>query len=132
MGQPLQQNSYISVTLTWDRIVKFDMDQGQPQGGTTGVYDVINGVSDTFETYDDLEDVVKDLNIFLVKRGDDIFSDPIVAASDGNVTFDGGYNLEHLFFKIPSTEQYDIVIEHNDNGLFGGPGSQNYGIAWVG
>ncbi len=132
MGQPLQQNSYISVTLTWDRIVKFDMDQGQPQGGTTGVYDVINGVSDTFETYDDLEDVVKDLNIFLVKRGDDIFSDPIVAASDGNVTFDGGYNLEHLFFKIPSTEQYDIVIEHNDNGLFGGPGSQNYGLAWWG
>jgi len=126
IGQPLQQDSYISITLTWDRIVEFDNDVN-----LDGNYDI----GDTFVDYggpNDLEDVVKDLNIYLVKRGDDIFNDPIVAASDASVTFEGGFNLEHLFFKIPSTEQYDIVIEHNDNGLFGGPGSQNFSVAWWG
>jgi len=110
--------------LTWDRIVEFDNDQGGSQGGITGSYDI----GDTFETYDRLEDVVNDLNIHLVRRGEDIS----VARSDGNVTFDVGYNLEHLFFKIPSTEQYDIVVEHIDNGITFPFGGQEYGIAWWG
>ncbi len=123
LDQPLLEDSYLSVTLTWDRLVAFDNDTG-----ITGAYDI----DDTFETYDDLEDVMIDMDILLVRRGDDLQQDPIVAGSYGNVTFDGGYNLEHLFFQIPSTEQYDIVIEVVNNGVPINFAPQGFGIAWWG
>ncbi len=124
IGQPLRANSYLSVTLTWDRIVEFD-DEG---AATTGVYEV----GDSFETYTNLEDVLNDLDIWLVRRGDDLDLDTIVAGSYGDVFFGSGYNLEHLFFEIPTTDQYDIIVEHRASGFQIPLGAQEYGVAWWG
>ncbi len=121
---PLQTGNYISITLAWDRIVEFDNDQGAADR-----YDV----HDTFEAYgaDKLEDVVNDLGIFLVEQGED-FSEAfsLNAYSDGEVEQGTGYNLEHLFYEIPTTGEYDIVIPHFDDSKAMPLPPQDYALAW--
>ena len=93
IGEPLLKDSYLSVTLTWDRIVDFELQSGDLNDN--GKYDS----GDTFESYNNLDEVVNDLDLFIVPRGDD--GSNSVAVSWGEVGF-GGYNLEHLLAEIPT------------------------------
>ncbi len=124
IGPALRAGSYISITLTWDRIVEFDIDQGN---------DNIYQIGDTFETYPtgNLEEVMNDLDIYLVQRGQEFFEALPGAGSIGEIAF-GGYNLEHVFYEIPTTGLYDIIVEHMDTGLAFPLGAEEYAIAWWG
>ncbi len=123
IGEPLRQGSRLAVTLTWDRIVEFDINDGDMN--ENGRYDQ----GDTFEPYNTLDEVVNDLDLLIVPRGDDGTNS--VAVSIGDIQ-DGGYNLEHLFSEIPTTGLYDIIVRHFDNSVGIPLGLQNYGIAWWG
>ena len=121
IGPALRAGSRISMTLAWDRLVEFEID-----GGTPGVFDV----GDTFEAYGaNLDEQMNDLDLILVDRGTlDVVPGGF---SVGEVNF-GGFNLEHMFFEIPTTGQYDIIVNHFDTGIAFPLGPQTYGLAWWG
>ncbi len=122
IGPALRAGSRISITLAWDRIVEFANDVDGDGNFDPG---------DTFETYPtgNLEEQVNDLDILLVNRGTlDVVPGGL---SIGDVSF-GGYNLEHLFFEVPATGQYDIIVDHFGTGIAFPLGPQNYGLAWWG
>ena len=112
----LAVGEHVQVTMAWDRIVEFDNNPGN---------DDVFQVNDTFEEYTDIEEVLSDLDIFLVERDGDIFSDPILAGSNST-----GFSVEHFLFEIDTAGLYDLVIDHSINPLFGSLGAQNYGLAW--
>lgn len=114
----LMGGSFISITLTWDRLVEFDVDLGTP-----GEYDVgdsfVEYVDDGLNPPDD--SVINDLDIYLLPK----FAGSItqtIAASDSAVG-----TVEHLFFQIPETGEYEFWIRQHDQDV--GP-TQNYAVAW--
>jgi len=116
-NQELLQNSYISITLAWDREVTFSSD-----GGVTGVFDS----GDEFNGYSeiDADDVINDLDLFLMPRGStstDPVSDAIWSSLQDYMP------LEHLFVPIDVQGEYEIWVQQTDADLGGG---QDYGIAW--
>lgn len=116
--EQLAAGSFVSITLAWDRVVEFMND-----GGTQGVFDP----GDTFEDYvDDFinppdDSVINDLDIYLLPRNA-INTGQAVAQSTATVG-----TIEHLFFQIPATGQYEFWIEQFDDDV--GP-TQDYGVAW--
>jgi hypothetical protein len=110
--------SFISITLAWDRLVEFASD-----GGSMGQYDS----GDTFEEYVDDgvnppdDSVISDLDILLLpKFASSDFQ--TIALSDSNVG-----TVEHLFFQIPETGEYEFWIRQHDEE---GGVTQNYAVAW--
>jgi hypothetical protein len=110
--------SFISITLAWDRLVEFATDTG-----TTGQYDS----GDTFQEYvDDFinppdDSVISDLDILLLPKF--AASDAAtIALSDSAVG-----TVEHLFFQIPETGEYEFWIRQHDEE---GGVTQNYAVAW--
>jgi Subtilase family len=118
IAQPLLGESFISITMAWDRGVAFDID-----GGTPGEYDV----GDTFESFTKFppnalaDDVINDLDLYLLPAGSTDTSEAIAASLSNDST------IEHLFFQIPATGQYEIWVEQFDSDLGDG---QDYAIAW--
>ena len=116
IAQPLLGGSFISITMAWDRRVAFNMD-----GGTSGEYDV----GDTFEPYSDFsplaDDVINDLDLYILPAGSTDTSEAIAASISNDST------IEHLLFQIPTTGQYEFWVEQFDSDLGDG---QDYAIAW--
>jgi hypothetical protein len=110
--------SFISVTLAWDRVVEFDIDLGTP-----GEYDL----GDTFVEYIDDglnppdDSVINDLDIYLLPKFAGNISQTI-AASDSAVG-----TLEHLFFQIPETGEYEFWVRQHDADV---GMTQDYAVAW--
>ncbi len=114
LNQELVQDSYISITLAWDREVTFSID-----GGAAGVFDSgdeFNGYSEV-----DADDVINDLTLHLMAKGAGPFDDPIWSSAQDYMP------LEHLFVPIFDQGEYEIWVEQTDDDLGGG---QEYGIAW--
>jgi len=113
----LQAGSYISITLAWDREVTFNND-----GGTANEFDF----GDSFEPYtpglgppDD--SVINDLDIYLL---------PKFAATRGEaiaLSFADVGTVEHLFFQIPETGEYEFWIDQWDDEV---SPTQEYAVAW--
>lgn len=117
--EQLEAGSFISITLAWDRHVEFQTD-----GGTQGEYDAGDSFAEYPEEVFDPEadSVINDLNIYLVpKFGASIQT---VAQSNANVG-----TVEHLFFQIPETGDYEFWVEQFDADITGG---QDYAVAWWG
>jgi hypothetical protein len=114
----LLSGSFISITLAWDRVVEFATD-----GGTIGQYDI----GDTFVEYVDNfpnppdDDVINDLDIYLLPKFAPNTSQAI-AASIANFG-----TVEHLFFQIPTTGDYEFWIRQHDADV---GMNQNYAVAW--
>ena len=117
INQELEAGSFISITLAWDREVEFDVDADMD-----GQYDI----GDTFEEYTQgtfdppADDVINDLNISLLPLGGTLF-DTIALSS----TLEG--TLEHLFFQIPTTGEYEFWVEQFDDEV---STTQDYAVAW--
>ena len=115
-AQPLLGGSYISVTIAWDRVVFFEFD-----GGTLNQYDI----GDTFEPYlstlPHADDVINDLDIYLVEKGATDFDNPIALSISSDSTID------HIFAQIPATGEYELWVHQWDADLGNG---QDYAIAW--
>ena len=117
----LRGGSFISITLAWDREVPLATD-----GGTSGVYDPGDTFVD-FKTTDGVADPpadsqINDMTLWLVPRGLGIAQ--AVAAS----AFNEG-TVEHIFFKIPTTGQYEFWVQQEDDDV---GTNQDYAVAWWG
>lgn len=113
----LQAGSYISITLAWDREVEFTDDDGTQNQFDPG---------DSFEPYtpglgppDD--SVINDLDIYLL---------PKFSATRGQaiaLSFTDVGTVEHLFFQIPETGEYEFWIDQWDDEV---SPTQEYAVAW--
>jgi hypothetical protein len=120
IDQDLSADSFIAITLAWDRKVDF-----QNEGATTGVFEA----DDTFEDYvqdpfePQADSVINNLTLWLLPGGAATTAEAI-AASD----FNEG-TVQHLFFQLPSTGEYEFWVEQRDDEA---SLTQDYGIAWWG
>ena len=106
-AKPLEADSYISTTLSWDRQVKLNDKNG-------------NGLFDIGESFRD--EGFNKLELYLMRSQDTDVSQSIwssVSQID---------NLQHIFIKIPTTGKYKLRV------VFKSPQanspSQRYGLAW--
>jgi len=117
-NQPLRGGSFISIMLAWDRVVNFLVDEGFQH-----VYD---DPDDEFEPYSDFlphaDDVINDLDLYLLPAGSDDLDDAIAASISSDSTID------HIFFEVPTTGNYEFWVHQWDDEATGG--GQNYGVAW--
>lgn len=104
--QPLQEGSYASVTLTWDRLVEL-VDENQNQKFDLG------------EKFRDRG--LNNLNIYLMSV-DQKYTIDSVCSSTSEVD-----SVEHIFCRIPKTGRYKIRVDYlqrvNQN-------TQPYALAW--
>ena len=111
----LQGGSFVSITLAWDRVVLFN-----DENGTPGEYDI----GDTFDPWTDnippADDVINDLDLYLVPAGATSTDDAIAASLSYDST------MEHLFFQIPTTGSYEFWVDQFDSEF----GAQPFAAAW--
>jgi hypothetical protein len=111
----LQGGSFISISLAWDRVVIFN-----DENATPGEYDI----GDTFEPWTDpippADDVIQDLDLYLLPAGATDTSEAIATSLSNDST------IEHLFFQIPSTGNYEFWVQQFDSEF----GEQPYAAAW--
>ncbi|NJO51636.1 MAG: hypothetical protein HC840_21935 [Leptolyngbyaceae cyanobacterium RM2_2_4] len=106
LEQPLQEGSFVSVTLAWDREVALQ-DANRSEGFDLG------------ETFADAG--LNNLNIYLMRVEDDDISDS-VWSSVSEVD-----SVEHIFHEISETGQYKIRVVYGDR--VHAP-TQDYALAW--
>lgn len=106
LEQPLQEDSYVSITLAWDRPVELRDANG-------------NGEYDIGETFN--EQGLNNLDIYLMRVEDDDIADS-VWSSVSEVD-----SVEHIFNQVPETGQYKIRVVYRDR--VNDP-AQNYALAW--
>jgi len=106
-ANPLEVDSFISATLTWDRQVKLNDKNG-------------NGLFDMGESFSD--EGLNRIELYLMRSQDNDISQS-VWSSVSQVD-----NLQHIFMKIPATGKYKLRV------VFKSPqtntSSQRYGLAW--
>ncbi|MFO0792013.1 MAG: S8 family serine peptidase [Pirellulales bacterium] len=110
-NQPLMPNSFISITLSWDRVVSL------VDGNSNGLYDA----GDSFATAGAVQ-ALADLDLFLYRKNPmtGLFTDLI----DRSVS--GVDSTEHIFYKLTAGGDYAITVKHS----FGAAASTEYGLAW--
>jgi hypothetical protein len=103
----LRGDSYISLTLAWDRFVNLeDLDSDDEY--------------DSGEEFSDDIDFFSIMRLYILPEGSDDFDDAIAASTSTSGT------VQHIFAEIPSTGGYEIWVEQAQ-GIFG---SQDYALAW--
>jgi hypothetical protein len=88
-NQPLAADSYVSLTLAWDRHWVLD-ELEQPVDGEYAPGDQF------------INDFLEDLNLYLMRAGDTNVNQAI-ASSTSTVQ-----NVEHIFAQIPTTGNYEF------------------------
>ncbi|MDX2215040.1 MAG: S8 family serine peptidase [Oculatellaceae cyanobacterium bins.114] len=106
LEQPLQKDSYVSITLGWDRPVELQDANG-------------NGQYDVGETFADKG--LNNLDIYLMRADDTNISDS-VWSSVSEVD-----SVEHIFNQVPETGRYKIRVVYRDRV---NDSTQNYALAW--
>jgi hypothetical protein len=109
--QELMGKSFVSITVAWDRVIQFDDDNGNPGIFTAGA---------TFQEVEYPPDAFRRLDLYLMPKGATDFSEAIAQSLSEES------NLDHLFFQIPVTGEYEFWITQFDE--FGA--AQRYGLAW--
>ena len=106
LEKPLQQGSFVSVTLAWDRNVEL-----QDRNG--------NGQYDVGESFRDRG--LNNLDIYLM-RAEDNDTNQSIWSSESEVD-----SVEHIFQKIPKTGRYKIRVQFRQQV---NTENQPYAIAW--
>jgi len=106
-ASPLEVDSFISATLTWDRQVKLNDKNGN------GLFDI--GESFTDEGFNNLE-------LYLMRSPDTDISQN-VWSSVSQID-----NLQHIFIKIPTTDKYKLRVIFKSSQT--NRSNQRYGLAW--
>ncbi len=106
-ANPLEVDSFISATLTWDRQVKLNDKNGN------GLFEI--GESFTDEGFNDIE-------LYLMRSPDTDISQS-VWSSVSQVD-----NLQHIFIKIPTTDRYKLRVIFKSSRT--NTSNQRYGLAW--
>lgn len=117
-SQQLTAGSFISITLTWDRHVDFQTDTAP-----TGAFNI----GDSFEPSSspsfvpENDDQINDLDIHLLPKGAFGLGQAVAESVSAVGT------VEHIFYRIPTTGEYEFWIRQFDADISGG---QNYAVAW--
>jgi len=106
-ANPLEIDSFISATLTWDRQVKLNDKNGN------GLFEI--GESFTDEGFNDIE-------LYLMRSSDTDISQS-VWSSVSHID-----NLQHIFIKIPTTDKYKLRVIFKFSRT--NSSNQRYGLAW--
>ncbi|MBR8838355.1 MAG: S8 family serine peptidase [Stigonema ocellatum SAG 48.90 = DSM 106950] len=106
LAKPLQQGSFIAITLTWDRLVELE-DKNK------------NGLYEPGEKFRDRG--LNNLNLYLVKA-DAPSTEAAVCSSISEVD-----SVQHIFCPVPATANYKIRVQFRQqvNAV-----TQPYGLAW--
>lgn len=117
-AQRLLKDSYLSATLVWDRIVDLNDwgNDGKSGTGDTGENNFLFDLGESFTSQP-----LMDLDLYLMHKGETDLANAITASVSSL------YNLEHLFFKLPETGDYELWIRES---RAGGLESQHYALAW--
>lgn len=119
-AQQLTAGMFVSVTLVWDRRVDLDND-----AGTLGAFNAgdtfTKSESPSFQPEND--DQINDLDLHFLPQGA-ISTATEVAASISTVG-----TVEHIFFRIPTTGNYEFWVSQFDQESFT-PTGQDYAVAW--
>ncbi len=102
---------YIAATLAWDR----RNISTESCGSTT----YCEGDQFFFQT---VEDSLNNLDLYLLPANQTELTPPIAAST---TTED---NVEHIFFNMPASGAYKLVVHNNPSGGIGDP--QSYALAW--
>ena len=114
----LRAESFISITLAWDRQVTFATDTapvGQYNTGDSFAPYVDNGLDPPDDS------VINDLDIYLLPKFAASLTEAIAASTAAIGT------VEHLFFQVPAAGEYEFWIRQHDEDV---GVNQNYGVAW--
>lgn len=114
---PLPANSFVSITLAWDRQLEL-VDNPAAPGARADLWDD----GETFDVQGFADAGFNDLDILLYNAGDDSFGSPVAASRSTES------NLEHLFFEIPTAGEYEFWIDEFDSPL--GFDGTDYAVAW--
>ncbi len=112
LDETLEAGKFISITLAWDREVEFANDADMDGNFDTG---------DTFQMYTNLDDVLTDLDLYLVSAGTNDIGEDDIAISLSSVT-----SVEHIFTEIPFDGEYEIWVFRNEQFA----PAQDYALAW--
>ncbi|NWF61457.1 MAG: S8 family serine peptidase [Fischerella sp.] len=107
LAKPLQQQSFVSITLAWDRLVELN-DKNN------------NGLFDAGEDFRDRG--LNNLDIYLVKNDTTIADTATVCASISEVD-----SVEHIFCPVPTTGNYKIRVQFAKQI---NQATQPYALAW--
>ncbi len=107
-NKPLKQDSYVSITLAWDRVVELTTD-----ANSNGFYDT----GDDFTSRG-----LTDMDLYLLPKGA-ASKDDKIWSSRSEVD-----SVEHIFFKIPNDGEYEFWVFQAGLSPLGG--AQHYGVAW--
>jgi len=109
-NRPLFPGEVVAATLCWDRRV--ETISPNQNDHTFGFFD-----------YQDLSQVLNDMDIYLMLEGGDPTNiEDIIWGSVSAVD-----NVEHVFFSVPFAGFWQIVVANTEFGLGDG---ENYGLAW--
>jgi len=101
-------SGWIAATLTWNRRVALTNPDNNFNAG------------DTFFKYNDLDDVLVDLDLHLLPAGTDDLGQSIIQSISATD------NTEHIFFNVETAGSYKLKVQ-NSGGLFDG---EEFGLAW--
>ncbi len=108
LAKPLQQNSFVAITLTWDRLVELN-DKNK------------NNQFDAGENFRDRG--LNNLDVYLVKAdATQNTSTETVCASSSDVD-----SVEHIFCPVPTTDKYKIRVQFRNQA---NEATQPYALAW--
>jgi hypothetical protein len=118
-AQPLTAGMFISITLTWDRHVDLVNNVGP-----AGVFNAGDTFTQSMTPAFDLEndDQINDLDIHLLPQGAATTAAAVASSVSGVGT------VEHMFFRIPTTGNYEFWVRQFDQEAFAA--GQDYAVAW--
>ncbi len=109
LDKPLQEKSFVSITLTWDRLVELN-DKNK------------NGLFDAGENFRDRG--LNNLDVYLIKADEKASQAATVCASVSEVD-----SIEHIFCPVPATGKYKIRVQYSKQV---NEATQPYALAWWG
>jgi hypothetical protein len=118
-AQQLTVGMFVSVTLAWDRRVDLDNDAGTP--GAFNANDTFTtSMSPSFDPEND--DQINDLDLHFLPQG------AISTATEVAASISAVGTVEHIFFRIPATGNYEFWVSQFDQEMFAA--GQDYAVAW--
>jgi subtilisin family serine protease len=107
LAKPLKQGSFVSITLTWNRLVELNDDNKNQ------MYDVGEKFSDRG---------LNNLDLYLVNADAQTPDAGVICASMSEID-----SVEHIFCPVPATGNYKIRVQFRQKV---NEASQPYGLAW--
>ena len=104
--------------LAWDRHVVFSNDANGNNRYDSG--DTFQQSASTLPAPDS-DDLINNLAVYLLPKGSSVITQAVAAS------FTGFGTIQHIFFQIPTTAEYEIWVRQTDADVAGG---QDYGLAW--